>query len=137
MSGIKELLRSESDGSISFGAPSLDSKSKLEDFKHAGDLLKVKTFKEITRLEKNGSFLYESVPGTAVSNFSETAEGISFTVEGPEDAMITVGLAEDAEYEVRVGDAEAGRMKTNLGGKLAMSVELAGAGAVKVEIKKI
>ena len=81
--------------------------------------------------------MYESVPGTAVSNFSETAEGISFTVEGPEDAMITVGLAEDAEYEVRVGDAEAGRMKTNLGGKLAMSVELAGAGAVKVEIKKI
>ena len=137
MPGIKELLRSESDGSISFGDPSLDSKSKLEDFKHAGDLLKVKTFKEITRLEKNGSFLYESVPGTAVSNFSETAEGISFTVEGPEDAMITVGLAEDAEYEVRVGDAEAGRMKTNLGGKLAMSVELAGAGAVKVGIKKI
>ena len=137
MSGIKELLRSENDGSISFGDPSLDNKSKLEDFKHAGDLLKVKTFKEITRLEKNGSFLYESVPGTAVSNFKETVEGISFTVEGPEDAMITVGLAEDSEYDVRVGDAEAGRMKTNLGGKLAMSVELAGAGAVKVEIKKI
>ena len=137
MPGIKELLRSEKDGSISFGNPDLDSKSKLEDFKHAGDLLKVKTFKEITRLEKNGSFLYESVPGPAVSNFSETADGISFTVEGPEDAMITVGLAEDSEYEVRVGEAEAGRMKTNLGGKLAMSVELAGAGAVKVEIKKI
>ncbi len=137
MPGIKELLRSENDGSISFGDPSLDNKSKLEDFKHAGDLLKVKTFKEITRLEKNGSFLYESVPGTAVSNFKETAEGISFTVEGPEDAMITVGLAEDSEYDVRVGDAEAGRMKTNLGGKLAMSVELADAGAVKVEIKKI
>ena len=137
MPGIKELLRSENDGSISFGDPSLDNKSKLEDFKHAGDLLKVKTFKEITRLEKNGSFLYESVPGTAVSNFKETAEGISFTVEGPEDAMITVGLAEDSEYDVRVGDAEAGRMKTNLGGKLAMSVELAGAGAVNVEIKKI
>lgn len=137
MPGIKELLRSENDGSISFGDPSLDNKSKLEDFKHAGDLLKVKTFKEITRLEKNGSFLYESVPGTAVTNFKETAEGISFTVEGPEDAMITVGLAEDSEYDVRVGDAEAGRMKTNLGGKLAMSVELAGAGAVNVEIKKI
>ena len=59
MPGIKELLRSENDGSISFGDPSLDNKSKLEDFKHAGDLLKVKTFKEITRLEKNGSFLYE------------------------------------------------------------------------------
>ena len=64
MSVVKELLRSEKDGSISFGDYSLSEKSKLEDFKHAGDLLKVKTFKEITRLEKNGSFLYESVPGT-------------------------------------------------------------------------
>lgn len=137
MSVVKELLRSEKDGSISFGDYSLSDKSKLEDFKHAGDLLKVKTFREITRLEKNGSFLYESVPGTAVENFVETADGISFTVEGPEDAMITVGLAEDTEYDVSVGGAASGRMKTNLGGKLAMSVELAGAGAVKVEIKKI
>ncbi|MBQ9867597.1 MAG: endosialidase [Lachnospiraceae bacterium] len=136
MSVVKELLRSEKDGSISFGDYSLSEKSKLEDFKHAGDLLKVKTFKEITRLEKNGSFLYESVPGTSVENFVETADGISFTVEGPEDAMITVGLAEDSEYDVKVGGADSGRMKTNLGGKLAMSVELAGAGAVKVEIKK-
>ena len=40
---IKELLRSESDGSISFGDYSLGSKSKLEDFKHGNDVLKVKT----------------------------------------------------------------------------------------------
>ena len=30
-----------------------------------GDLYKVKTFKEITKLERNGMFVYESVPGTS------------------------------------------------------------------------
>ena len=71
-----------------------------------------------------------------MTNFEETADGISFVVEGPEDAQITVGLAEDTEYEVIVAGADAGNMKTNLGGKLSLSVELAGAGEVAVEIKK-
>jgi len=136
MAVVKELLRAEADGKVSFGDYTLAAKSKVEDFQHAGDLLKVKTFKEITRLEKNGMVLYESVPGTSVTNFEETANGISFVVEGPEDAQITVGLAEDTEYEVIVAGADAGNMKTNLGGKLSLSVELAGAGEVAVEIKK-
>ena len=136
MALVKELIRTESDGSISFGDYTLTTKSKLEDYEHAGDMLKVKTFNEITRLEKNGMFLYESVPGTAVNNFTETESGISFTVEGPEDAQITVGLEEDKDYKVFVAGAEVGTMKTNLGGKLSISVELEGCGDVKVEIKK-
>lgn len=136
MAVVKELLRSEKDGSISFGDYTLSAKSKLEDYEHKGDLLKVKTFHEITRLEKNGLFLYESVPGTAVNHFLETEDGVVFTVEGPEDAQITLGLAEDTEYDVIVGNADAGKMKTNLGGKLSLSVELAGFDQVKVEIKK-
>ena len=136
MAVVKELLRSESDGSISFGDYTLSQKSKVEDYEHEGDLLKVKTFQEITRLEKNGMFLYESVPGTAVLNFRETAEGISFIVEGNEDAQITVGLAEDTAYKVNVNGEDAGMIKTNLGGKLVFSVELSGAGEVEVEITK-
>lgn len=136
MAVVKELLRSESDGSISFGDYTLRQKSKVEDYEHAGDLLKVKTFCEITRLEKNGMFLYESVPGTAVLKFKETADGISFVVEGDEDAQITIGLAEDTEYQVKVGGESAGTIKTNLGGKLVLSVELAGEGEVEVEITK-
>ena len=136
MAVVKELLRSESDGSVSFGDYTLQKKSKVEDYEHAGDLLKVKTFCEITRLEKNGMFLYESVPGTAVLNFKETADGISFVVEGEEDAQITVGLAEDTEYQVKVRGESAGTIRTNLGGKLVLSVELAGEGEVKVEITK-
>ena len=136
MAVVKELLRAESDGTIGFGDYTLAEKSKLEDFKHAGDLLKVKTFREITRLEKNGMVLYESVPGTAVTEFAETENGVSFKVEGPEDAQITVGLAEDTAYRVRVGGEDVGMIKTNLGGKLAFSAQLAGAGEVAVEISR-
>lgn len=38
----------------------LAKKAKVEDYEHAGDLLKVKTYNEMTKLEKNGMFLYES-----------------------------------------------------------------------------
>ena len=112
MAVVEELLRSESDGSISFGNHKLLQKAKVEDFKHAGDLLKVKTYNEITKLEKNGMFLYESVPGTSVRNFSETESGVEFVVEGDEDAQITVGLTDDREYEVYVADKSIGTMKT-------------------------
>ncbi|MBR1893007.1 MAG: endosialidase [Lachnospiraceae bacterium] len=136
MSAVKELLRSEANGLISFGDHTLDKKAKLEDFKHVGDLYKVKTFAEMTKLEKNGMFMYESVPGTSVNNFKETETGVAFEVEGNEDAQITLGLADETEYEVFVGGNSVGRMKTNLGGKLSVSVELAGAGKVSVEAKR-
>ena len=69
MAAVEQLLRSESDGTISFGNHKLTQKAKLEDFKHAVDLYKVKTYATMTKLEKNGMFLYESVPGTSVLNF--------------------------------------------------------------------
>ena len=136
MAVVNELLRKEEGGTISFGNHKLEAKAKLEDFECNGDLYKVKTYKTMTKLEKNGMFVYESVPGTSVLQFQETQEGISFLVEGDEDAQITVELSEDTEYEVFVGDASIGKMKTNLGGKLNISVELAQAGEVKVKIVK-
>ena len=63
MATVKELLRAESDGTLSFGDYTLTSKTKLDNFEFEGDLYKVKTFAEITKLEKNGMFVYESVPG--------------------------------------------------------------------------
>ena len=136
MAGVKELIRSEANGAISFGNHSLKTKAKLEDFKHGGDLLKVKTFYEITKLEKNGGFLYESVPGTTVTNFSESESTVEFTVEGDEDAQITVGLSDDTQYEVFVGGESIGIMKTGLSGKLSLSAELAAADQVTVKIVK-
>ena len=46
---IEELIRTEKDGSISFGNYKLDKKAKLENFEHKGDLYKVKTYHEIWR----------------------------------------------------------------------------------------
>lgn len=136
MSVISELIRSESDGTISFGDYSLAAKAKLDNFEHAGDLYKVKTYKAITKLERNGMFVYESVPGTAVTGFKATEEEISFQAEGPEDAQITLELEAGTEYNIRINHTDAGVMKTNLGGKLSISVELDGSGAVSVGISK-
>ena len=100
MAVVEEILRSEADGSISFGNHKLAKKAKVEDYEHAGDLLKVKTYNEMTKLEKNGMFLYESVPGTSVLEFKESDNSVEFIVEGDEDSQITVGLKDDTEYEV-------------------------------------
>lgn len=134
MAAIEELIRSEEDGTLSFGNYKLSAKAKAEDFVHAGDLYKVKTFQEITKLEKNGLFTYESVPGTSVKAFCETEEGVSFLVEGCGNVQLTVGLQDDTEYLVHVNGTDMGRMRTNLGGKLSLGVELNG--IVKVEIRK-
>ncbi len=135
MSTVSELIRSEADGSLSFGDYTLGAKAKLDNFEHAGDVYKVKTFKEITKLEKGGVFAYESVPGTAVTGLRAVDGGVSFNVEGPEDAEITIGLAEETSYDVKIGGTDAGTMTTGLGGKLTVSVEL-GAEPVAVEIKR-
>ena len=134
MAVVDELIRQETNGSISFGNHKPETKEKVDNFEHDGDLYKVKTFKTMTKLERNGLFVYESVPGTSVLDFSENEKGVSFLVEGDEDAQITVGLTEDTEYVVYVADQNIGKMKTGLGGKLNLSVELAGAGEVKVDI---
>ncbi len=135
MTVISELLRAEADGTLSFGDYSLAVKTKLDGFEFQGDLYKVKTFHEITKLEKNGMFVYESVPGTAVENFKVTEEGVSFKIYGTEGAaQFTVGLAEESLYEVYVDDMGIGRMNTNLSGKLSVSVELSENKGVEVKI---
>ena len=136
MAAISELIRIENNGKLSFGDYTLASKAKLDNFEYNGDVYKVKTFKEITKLERNGMFVYESVPGTAVSNYRETEKTVEFTVDGPEDAQITLGLEEDNEYEISIDGESAGVMKTNLGGKLSLSVELQGAESVTIKVEK-
>lgn len=137
MAVIEQLICTQADGSISFGNYQLSAKSKLDNFEHNGDLYKVKTFKEITKLEKNGMFVYESVPGTTVLNLTVTGNGMDFQVEGPEDAQITLELEDETEYKVFLNGAEVGEMKTNLGGKLNLSVELNEGTPVDVRIEKI
>lgn len=129
-----ELLRTESDGTLSFGDYTLSQKAKLEDYEHNGDLYKVKTYATMTKLEKNGMFAYESEPGTSVSFFKETESGVEFNVSGASDAEITIGLKEDTEYEIYLDGKSIGKMTTNLGGKLSLSVELSGTETVNVKV---
>ncbi len=124
MAVVEELMRKESDGTISFGNYELQVKSKASDFEHQGDIYKVKTFYEITKLEKNGMFVYESVPGTAVFHMDIKDNQISFEVCGKETAQITLELEAEKEYEIYKNNQNLGKMKTNLGGKLALSLEL-------------
>lgn len=132
----KELMWAGTDGTINFGNHALEKKAKLDDFEYGGNIWKVKTSKTMTKLEKNGMFVYESVPGTSVFDFRETEEGLSFTVAGTEDAQITLELAEEVEYEVYIADELIGKMATNVSGKLTLSTELAGALKVPVRIVK-
>ena len=129
MAVVKELIRTEENGSISFGNYELAQKSKVSDFQHQGDVY------EITKLERNGMFVYESVPGTAVYNLLQDGSTMSFQVEGAEDAQITVEMEADTEYDITINGADAGTMKTNLGGKLSFSAEL-GDAVAEVKIKK-
>lgn len=136
MAVVKELIRTEENGSISFGDYELAQKSKLSDFQYQGDVYKVKTFKEITKLERNGMFVYESVPGTSVFNLEQDGSVMRFQVEGPEDAQITVEMEADTEYRIYIDGMDTGKVKTNLGGKLSFSAELGNASVVEVKIEK-
>ena len=133
---IEELICIEQDGTISFGNYKLGQKAKKSDFEYQGDMYKVKTYNEITKLERNDMFVYESVPGTASEHFRVTDEDVEFAVEGSRDAQITIQLENDTDYEVYVDGAAVGSMKTNMSGKLSVSVELEEGVSVQVKAVK-
>ena len=137
MAVVKDLITVDNDSTLSFGDYSLTAKTKKDNFQFEGDLYKIKTYKTITKLEKNGMMIYESVPGTTVHNFSVTDAVMSFSVEGPEDAQITLELEPEMEYKVFVDDTNVGRMKTNLGGKLNISIEMNLNQVVNVKVVKL
>ena len=69
-------------------------------------------------------------------HFSVNPDGVEFTVEGDRDAQITIQLEDDTEYEVYVDDVAVGGMKTNMSGKLVVSVELNEGAACRVKVVK-
>ncbi|MCM1157169.1 MAG: endosialidase [Bacteroidales bacterium] len=136
MAVVGELIKEENDA-LSFGNYELASKTKLDGFDFKGDKYKVKTFKEITKLEKNGSFVYESVPGTAVHDFKANDAIVEFSVEGIEDSQITLELEAGQEYVTIIDGNSTGSVKTNLGGKLNFSVELNPGQISSIKIEKM
>lgn len=137
MAVIDELIREEETGALSFGNFALATKTKKDGFQYQGDSYKIKTFREITKLERNGMFVYESVPGTVVHDFRATDKAVNFVVEGEEDSQITLEIEAEKEYKIHIDKVYVGKMKTNLGGKLNLSVELEPAKMVDILVEKI
>jgi hypothetical protein len=137
MAGLEKLIIASDNDAISFGDHTALEKQKQEGFELAGDIYKVKTHNQITRLEKNGRLLFESVPGTTVNNLKLNSENMSFSVVGDaEDAQITVELEADQDYKVYINQIQVGKVTSNLAGKISFSVDFA-SGEQMVEIKKI
>ncbi len=134
---MNELIRTKADGSIGFGDYTLPEKTKLSDYQFDGASYKVKTFKEMTRLEKNEMFLYESEPGTSVEDLKAEGDKVTFTVEGNGATQITLGLEDNAEYKVSVDGVNMGKMTTNLGGKLSLSAELTPGAPQAIVIERV
>ena len=72
----------------------------------------------------------------AVKHMSVTDKGMAFRVEGLTDAQVTVELEEDTDYKIFIDGEEAGEMKTNLGGKLVIGVELGSHENADIRIEK-
>ena len=124
MSVVEELISKDDTGTLSFGNYLLESKTKKDGFKFEGATYKIKTFKEITKLEKNGTLVYESVPGSAVTNFKGNSEVVEFDVEAAGDISFTLEMEPSKEYKLVVNGVSAGRIPTNVGGKLNASLSL-------------
>lgn len=136
MAGIQELIRVEESNALSFGNHLMDAKRKVQDFEVDGDIYKIKTYKEMTKLERNGRLLYESIPGTTVYHFEMTETGVNFEVEGDEDAQITVELEAGKEYKIFIDGVQVGKVISNLAGKMTFSVDFE-KGNQKIQIKRM
>lgn len=137
MASLEKLIVVSDNNAISFGNHEVEEKQKQKGFELAGEVYKVKTHNQITRLEKNGRLLFESVPGTTVNKLMLNSETMSFGVVGSaEDAQITVELEADQDYKILINQLQVGKVTANLAGKISFSVDFA-TGEQAVEIIKI
>ena len=121
---MSEIIFAESNGSLSFGNYKSAEKLKSNDFEVNGDVYKIKTHKEITRVEKNNKLLFESVPGSLIRKFALNERECSFFIEGSHNSQITLELEPEKEYGIYIDNASAGTTRASGSGKLTFSLEL-------------
>ena len=135
---VEEILKVENDGRISFGNYLLEEKTKLTDYEYNGFVYKVKTFKELTKLERDGELVYESVPGTSVFNFTHSIAGVEFDLDCESSAQITIELEEDSIYRLYINGESHGTMDTGISGKLTFNIVNAHKGTlVDIKLEKV
>ena len=121
--GATSKIISNQGNAISFGGYETEEKQKADGYDVAGDIYSVRTHSEVTRLEKNGGLLFESVPGSEVRDFVAGERSVSFSARGAGDTRITLGLEAETGYHITVGDTVGGA-RSNLSGKVSFSAEL-------------
>ncbi len=137
MAVIEQIIKLGEKDTISFGNYLVKEKQKVDKFELNGDVYKIKTHKDVTRLEKNGNLLLESVPGSTIHNFSLTENIAVFLAEGFGDTKITLELLPECEYKIVIDNETVGSMKSNLSGKINFSTELSSdSKKVKVQLIK-
>ena len=125
MASIQSGIQTGKNDSVSFGNYEVTEKIKAK-LEIAGDEYYVKTHNEITKLEKNGMLLIETVPGAAIFDFSVEENIVSFFAEGKgnTDTQITLELLPNCDYSLVIDGETIGTVKTNRSGKAAFSIEL-------------
>ena len=124
MAVISEGIRESSEHTIDFGNYAVAEKLKVDNFQSGGDVYKVKTHAEVTRLEKNGRMIFESVPGSAVFDFIVSEKLIQFGAEGMGNTQMTLELESQTDYKIYIDDVYADKIKTNISGKINFSMDL-------------
>lgn len=134
MATIKEGIVLNEDKTLSFGNYEIIEKLKVTDFNVDGNIYKIRTHNEVTRLSKNGNLLLETVPGATIHNLSVSEKETTFLIEGCGDTLITLELEANTYYSLFINDVNLDKIKTNLSGKINFSTTLSSESQqVKVE----
>ncbi len=134
MSTIQEGIILNDDKTLSFGNYEVTEKIKVTDFNVDGNIYKIRTHNEVTRLSKNGNLLLETVPGATIHNLYINEKEATFSAEGLGDTLITLELEPNTNYSLFINDVNIDKIKTNLSGKINFSTTLSKeAQAIKVE----
>ena len=134
MSIIKEGIILNEDKTLSFGNYEVTEKIKVKDFNVDGNIYKIRTHNEVTRLSKNGNLLLETVPCATIHNLRRKEKEATFLAEGLGDTLITIELEPNTNYSLFINDVNIDKIKTNLSGKINFSTTLSKeAQQIKVE----
>lgn len=136
MATVKELLRAENDGTLSFGDYTLPTKTKKDNFEFDGSIYKSKDFAEVRNLRRTVCSFTSLYREVRLKILKKTDAEVTFTVSAPEDVQFTLELEPESEYEVLIDGESAGKMNTNLSGKLSVSVELSADQSAAVKVVK-
>ncbi|MCQ2505800.1 MAG: endosialidase [Lachnospiraceae bacterium] len=133
---MAKLISMNSDKTLNFGCYTIPEKQK-DTLEVGSDVYKVKTFCDVTKLEKNECFEYESVPGTKVEEFKRSSNEVSLKVEGIGSTDLIFELEPEKEYAVCVdGVRGENAVKANIGGKITVSLDLPKDKKVEISIKE-